>query len=130
MLPYTLTENSVKFDVKTDVRFLFEHYGLACAFENDPRKFVTVAATVDGGDLAWGLTQVSAGIKIVDPLALNPLTGECLFGESGHEKVKSQNHCYPLHVFIAKDNKELYQTHLSQFFHDINSFEEDYPNRI
>jgi hypothetical protein len=128
LLPYTLTDNSVKFDVKTAVRFLFEYYGLACVFENDRSKMVTVAATVDGGNLAWCLTQVSAEIKIVDPRALDPATGEPLFGESGYDKLQSKIHCYPLHVFITKDNKELYQTNLSQFFHYVNSFEEDFPN--
>jgi len=73
---------------------------------------------VDGADLAWGLTQVSAGIKVVDQNARNPLTGELLFGESGYDQIQSRNHCFPLHIFIAKDNKELYQTHLSSFFED------------
>jgi hypothetical protein len=31
LLPFLLKDNSVKFDVKTAIRFLFENYGLACA---------------------------------------------------------------------------------------------------
>ncbi len=67
-----------------------------------------MSATVDGGDLAWGLTQVSAGVKIVDHKAKDPITGGLPFGASGHEKVQFRNNCYPLYIFIAKDNKELY----------------------
>jgi hypothetical protein len=45
---------------------------------------VLLAATVDGGDLAWNITQVSAGVKIVDHRAINPVTGKLLFGHTGH----------------------------------------------
>ena len=45
---------------------------------------VVLAATVDGGELSWNLSHVSAGIKIVDPKAKEPLSGDLLFGESGH----------------------------------------------
>jgi len=40
------------------------------------RELVTMAATVDGGELAWQLTQVSAGVKICDERAVDPLTGQ------------------------------------------------------
>ncbi len=74
-----------------------------------------MSATVNGGDLAWKLTQVSTGITMVDPKTKDPLSGELLFGESGHSNVQSRNICYPLHIIIAKDNKELYQRHLNSF---------------
>jgi hypothetical protein len=77
---------------------------------------VIMAATADGGELSWNLTQMSAGVKIVDCRAKDPVSGELLFGETGYEKVQSKFHCYPLHIILAKDNKALYQTHLSTFF--------------
>jgi hypothetical protein len=89
LFPFTVTANSVKFDVKTAVRFLFDKYRLSCGFENDRSKMVMISATVDGGDLAWGLTQVSAGVKIVDYKAIDSLTGAKLFGDSGYEKIQS-----------------------------------------
>jgi hypothetical protein len=49
-----------------------------------------MSATVDGGDLAWKLTQVYAGIKMVDPKTKDPLLGELLFGESGHTCAESE----------------------------------------
>ncbi len=62
------------------------------------------AATVDGGELAWRLTQVSVGIKIFGSRAIVPIAGKLLFGESGHENVQSHSLCFPLHIHIAKDN--------------------------
>ena len=122
-LPYSITENSVSFDVYAAVRFILEKFGLWSYVENE--DLVTVAATVDGGDLAWKLTQVSGGIKICDPKAINPLTGEKLFGECGTKCVQSRYVCFPLKVHIAKDNGN-YDKHLSVFFHDLESLEDDY----
>ncbi len=129
-LPYEINGNSVKFNVSASAKFLFEKFGLNMAFNERCTEPVTLSATVDGGDLAWGLTQVSAGVKIVDPRAINPCTGQPLFGGTGFDKIQSRSHCFPLHIFIAKDNKELYQTHLSQFFREVNDFEVLYPNGI
>jgi len=123
-----LNDNSVKFDVKHAIKFLLEKHGLWERTLNN--QLVTMSATIDGGDLAWGLTQVSAGVKIVDHKAKDPITGRLLFGASGHKKVQSRDNCYPLYIFIAKDNKELYQTHLSQFFREVNELEEEYKDGL
>jgi hypothetical protein len=72
-LPYELTDYSVKFCVKTAVKFLMEKYGLWERTMN--KEIITMAATVDGGDLAWGLTQVSAGVKLVDQKTRDPTSG-------------------------------------------------------
>ena len=121
LLPYTVTENAVKFDVKAASKFLLDRHGLWDLVLN--KEQVRLAATVDGGELSWNVTQVSAGIKIVDDRALDPLSGLPLFGHSGHDRIQSKFHCYPLYVIIGKDNKHLYRTHLSTFFDDISSFE-------
>ncbi len=114
ILPYELTSNAVKFDVRIADRFILEKYGLWHYVEN--KESVIAAATVDGGELAWKLTQVSAGIKICDPRAIDPTTGNLLFGESGHDNVQSRSLCFPLHVHISKDNSAFYSTHLQSFF--------------
>jgi len=36
---------------------------------------------------------------------------------------KSKFNCYLLYIFIAKDNKQLYKTHLSTFFQEVNGVE-------
>jgi hypothetical protein len=128
ILPFSVTSNSVKFDVATAVKFLLEKHGLWGRVLN--QENVLLAATVDGGDLAWNVTQVSAGIKMIDRRAVNPVSGTLLFGSSGHEKIQSRFNCYPLHIIIAKDNKQLYKTHLCNFFWDVNELEEDYPNGL
>ena len=86
---------------------------------------VIMAATVDGGALAWKLTHVSAWIKFCDERTINPLSGRLLFGSTGFDKVQSRNVCFPMYVIIAKDNKELYTTELTSFFGDLNEFEDD-----
>jgi len=128
ILPYTITENSVKFNVRVAVEFLLKKHGLWEHVMSGNRT--TVAATCDGGEITWSLSHVSAGIKIVDSRSKNPVTGEPLFGLSGHDKVQSKFHCYPLFIILAKDNKELYQTHLSQFFTEVNQLEDEYPEGI
>jgi uncharacterized protein CbrC (UPF0167 family) len=125
ILPYQIFSNSVKFNVERAVQFLLERHGLWQAVLSEER--VLLAATVDGGELSWNLSHVSAGVKIVDPNAKDPVSNELLFGESGHDRVQSKFHCYPLHIIIAKDNKQLYQSHLSDFFRDVNTFEEQHP---
>jgi hypothetical protein len=85
---------------------------------------------VDGGQLAWKLTQISAGIKIVDERSIDPRTGELLFGATGDENVQSSNHCFPLEVCISKDNKDFYNTHLTSFFSQLNKFEDDHSEGI
>jgi len=128
ILPYTLMENSVKFDLKVAVDFLLKKHGLwEFVLSSD---HTTVAATCDEGEITWSLSHVSAGIKIVDIRSKNPLTGKPLFGRSSHDRVQSKFHCYPLYIILARDNKELYQTHLSQFFHEVNQLEEEYPEGI
>ncbi len=74
--------------------------------------------------MAWQLTQVSAGIKICDERAINPLTGQRLFRESGYDKVQSRYVRFPLYVHIAKDNSEFYSNHdtvWTDFKHKLNS---------
>jgi hypothetical protein len=86
ILPYTLTENSVKFDLKVAVEFLLKKHSLwEFVMSSD---HATVAATCDEGEITWSLSHVSTGIKIVDIRCKNPLTGKPLFGTSGHDRVQ------------------------------------------
>ncbi len=83
-------------------------------------------ATVDGGQLTWNYTQISAGLKLVDESSVNPRTGKLLFGEMRDENVQSSNHCFPLQVFITKDNKDFYNKQLTSFFAQLNIHEENH----
>ncbi len=86
LLPFEITANSVKFDVERAIKFLLEKHGLWELVLQNSR--VLMAATVDGGELPWSLTQVSAGIKIVDSRAKGPVTGRLLFGNTGYDRVQ------------------------------------------
>jgi hypothetical protein len=126
LIPYVLTENSIKFDVAAALTFILKRYKLwnrVMAPQPDQGK-VTVAATCDGGSLAWNLSHVSAGIKLVDPNTVDPRTGDLMFGETGYEKIQSRAACIPLQVHIAKDTKAFYDLHIRSFFDDVNRFEE------
>jgi len=128
ILPYEMTENSVQFDLNRAIPWLLQQYGLWRYVEGG--DLVTVAATVDGGELAWQLTQISAGIKICDERAVNPLTGRHQFGESGYDNIQSRHVCFPLYVHIAKDNKDFYSQHLSSFFRTLNEMEDCNPHGL
>ncbi len=41
------------------------------------------------------------------------------------DNVQSSIHCFPLYIYIAKDNKDFYDTHLTSFFFKLNKFEDD-----
>jgi hypothetical protein len=123
-LPYTLTKTSVQFDIEKCTTYLLKKFQLwdhVMAKEDG-----ILAATVDGGQLAWKITQISAGLKIIDPRSINPRTGELLFGESGADNIQSSIHCFPLYVHIAKDNKDFYNTHLTGFFSSFNRMEDEH----
>jgi hypothetical protein len=64
-------------------------------------------------------------MKIVDERSIDPRSGKLLFGEDGTENVQSSSHCFPLQVHIAKDNKDFYNKHLTDFFSQLNTFEDD-----
>lgn len=87
LLPYHVTNNSVKFDVCIATQFILDRHGLWCHVLD--KDHVQLAATVDGGSLSWNVTQVSAGVKLVDPRSIEPTTGTPLFGVSGFDKVQS-----------------------------------------
>jgi hypothetical protein len=70
LLPYELTSTSVRFDIKKATTYLLKKFKLWEHVIN--QENVLLAVTVDGGQLAWKLTQISAGIKIVDERSVDP----------------------------------------------------------
>ena len=105
---------TVKFHVPTATQVILNSHGLWNRVLK--KEQMQLAVTVDGGNLSWNVTQVSAGLKMVDPQAIDPINGSPLFGRTGYNKVQSEFHGYPLYVTIGKGNKELYKAHLTQFW--------------
>jgi len=96
LLLYHVTNNSVKFDVCIATQFILDRHGLWHHVLD--KDHVQLAATVNGGSLPWNVTEASAGVKLVDPRSIEPITGTPLFGISGFDKFKSKYHCYPLYA--------------------------------
>jgi hypothetical protein len=96
LLPYTVPENAVKFDVAATMKFILRSHGLWDSVLN--KWQVKLAAAIDGGDLSWNVTQVSARLNMIDSRAIEPISGGLLFGDSGHDKVQSKYNCYPLYI--------------------------------
>ncbi len=105
------------FEYHQYTEFILEKYGLLEVI-NDPDTTVpvNVAVTFDGGSVSRFLGHVTGGYKLVDKRAKHPKTKEALFGESGHEKMQSHVHCFPIKIALAKDTKELYKVEFNDFF--------------
>ncbi len=58
---------------------------------------------------------MTAGIKINDPRAIDPISGIPI-GMEDSRKVQSRELCYPCKILIAKDSKTLYDNYYSDFF--------------
>ena len=86
---------------------LFKLNRIACVEGN-----IKIAITLDGADLSRNIQHVTAGIKIVDPRAVNPVTGIPI----GLEGVQSREFCFPMKILLTKDTKTLYRTHFNDFF--------------
>ena len=76
---------------------------------------VCIAVTLDSADLSRNITHVTAGIKIVDPRAVDPISGIPI-GLDGSKKLQSRELCIPFKIVLAKDNKNLYDTQFTDFF--------------
>jgi hypothetical protein len=122
---------SARFDYRSYTDYLLSKFGLLdIIMDATTEKPVVVAVTLDGAKLSKFLSHVTAGFKLVDPRCINPLTGDLLFGDSGSAKVQSHAHCYPIHIVMAKDNKELYRTEFAAFFQFLREYEEEHGFRI
>jgi hypothetical protein len=76
---------------------------------------VQFSITLDGADLSRNISHVTAGIKINDPRAKDPISGIPI-GFEDSTKVQSRELCFPCKILIAKDTKELYSKYFKDFF--------------
>ena len=120
-----------RFDYRSFADHLLSKYGLLDIID-DPSttESVKVAVTFDGAKISRFLSHVTGGFKLVDWGCINPRTGLLLFGDSGHEKVQSHIHCFPVKVAIAKDSKELYRVEYADFFAFLKEYEREKNYRV
>jgi hypothetical protein len=84
---------------------------------------VKLAVAFDSGSVSHFLGHVTGGSKLVDSRAKHPVTKDFLFGDSGHEKLQSHVHCFPVKMAMAKDTKELYRNEFGDFFLFLKEYE-------
>ena len=73
---------------------------------------VKIAITHDGADLSRNVQHITCGIEILDPRAINPITGIPI----GLEGKQSWDLCFPCNILLTRDLKTLYKTHFKDFF--------------
>jgi hypothetical protein len=97
---------SLWFELDTILRMIICGFGLdKIAATGSSHKPVIIAHTLDGAMLTSHLGHVTAGIKIVDPRALDPTTGIPI-GIAG--LFQTRDLCFPLQIVFGKDCKDLY----------------------
>ena len=76
---------------------------------------MNIATTLDGADLSGNQSHVTAGLKTIDPRAIDPNRGLPVgVGES--QKLQSRESCTPMKILLAKDTTLLCNTHFKDFF--------------
>ncbi len=119
------------FHYRSYLEYILNSYGLLDVID-DPTNTepVRVAVTFDGGSVSRFLSHVTGGFKLVDSRAINPRTHGPLFGESGHDKLQSHVHCFPIKMAMAKDSQELYRTEFRFFFQFLKDYEREKGYKI
>ena len=118
LFPYTIGHlaNGVEFlqfDYDKTVSTLLERYGL------NEKANVSIAQSIDGANLTKHLRHVTAGIKINDLRAKDPITGNFLL--SNGNNAQSRNICFPLKVLLCPENKKTYYEFTDMFEYFSNS---------
>ena len=107
--------DGIQFDYASMVDYILKMFQLDEIAKDPTQSPVMIAITLDGADLSRNIQHVTAGIKILDPRAIDPRSGLPI-GVEGSAKIQSRELCFPLKILIAKDNKALYNTHFVDFF--------------
>ena len=96
------------------MKIIYEAFGLG---EVAKKGSVDVCVTMDGTNLTKYLNFVIAGLKMVDPRAVNPLTGEkelCpLFSKA---LPQSRKWCFPMKFVMGQESADMYEEHFNEMF--------------
>jgi hypothetical protein len=107
--------DGIQFDYCKLLAYLLCLYKLDNVARDPNQPPVQFSITLDGTDLSRNIMHVTAGIKINDPRAIDPVS-RILIGMEDSAKVQSRELCYPAKILIAKDTKTLYDKYFSDFF--------------
>ena len=110
---------SLYFDLDNFLRMILVGFGLdKYAQTGSGHKPVMIAHTLDGAMLTSHLGHVTAGIKIVDPRATDPVTGLPILGSGG--LFQTRDLCFPTNIVFGKDCKSLYADCFADFHSKFN----------
>jgi hypothetical protein len=113
------------------LEYLLHKFGLLEIINDEATtEPVRVAVTFDGRTVSHFLGHITGGFKLVDSRSKHPKTKDPLFGDSGHDKLQSHIHCFPIKMAMAKDSKELYRTEFADFFQFLRDYEHKKEFRI
>ena len=119
IIPFKTTDESgfdgAVFDYKKMFLFLVRYYKLEEAALDPSTGPVQWCFTLDGADISTNYTHVTAGMKTVDPRAIDPHTGLPI-GLHGATRLQSRELCHVFKILLAKDTKALYDDHFKDFF--------------
>jgi hypothetical protein len=117
IIPYKLVDtpgmDGIEYDYLKMLRFALKIYDLEkIAVEEGG---VALACTLDGADISANVTHVTAGLKILDHRAIDPVT-KLPIGIGKAVSVQSRDVCVPFKIILAKDSKKLYEEQFKEFF--------------
>jgi hypothetical protein len=120
VLPYSFVNyegiDGIVFEYDKMLDYIIKMFQLDGIARDANAPKVQIAITLDGADLSRNITHVTAGIKIIDPRAIDPRSGLPI-GMEGSTKVQSRELCFVFKIVLAKDNKNLYNTMFNDFFY-------------
>jgi hypothetical protein len=102
-------------DYSTLLIFLLEMFKLDGIAKASTQAPVQIACTLDGADISRNVSHVTAGIKILDPRAINPIS-HLPIGMDGSKKVQSRELCFPFKMIFTRDTKSLYKEQFKDCF--------------
>jgi hypothetical protein len=102
-------------DFSKMLMFVLEMFQLDHIARDPTQPPVQLACTLDGADISRFVSHVTAGIKILDPRAIDPIS-HLPIGLDGSKKVQSRDLCFPFKMILTRDTKTLYHEHFKDFF--------------
>jgi hypothetical protein len=102
-------------DYSKMLMFVLEMFQLDGIARDPTQPPVQLACTLDGADISRFVSHVTAGIKILDPRAIDPIS-HLPIGLDGSKKVQSRDLCFPFKMMLTRDTKTLYHEHFKDFF--------------
>jgi hypothetical protein len=95
--------------------FILEIFKLDVISQDTNQPPIQLAGTLDGMEMSRQVCVVIAGIKMLDPRAIDPVS-HLPIGMEGSKKIQSRELCFPFKMVLTRDTKTLYQEQFKDFF--------------